>query len=83
MFFLFNVTPCISDITGAFGEIVTNSWPCCWNSFSFCHWNLNANNFIIMSQLEDCNSIHKFDIIYLLGNYFGNYCQSGKVTIIN
>ena len=52
------------------GDIETNPDPDpgYWNSFSFCHWNLNSiatYNFIKMSLLQTYKAIHRFDIIFL------------------
>ena len=52
------------------GDIEANPGPDpgYWNSFSFCHWNLNSiagHSFIKISLLQAYNAIQRFDIICL------------------
>lgn len=41
-----------------------------------CHWNLNssaAHNFIKVTRLKACLSVHEMDIIFLSETYLGSY----------
>ena len=53
-------------------------------SFSICHWNLNSitsHNFIKVSLLTACNSIHKFDIICLSETYLNSETLSNNENL--
>ena len=52
--------------------------------FNICHWNLNsiaAHNFIKVSPLIACNSIHKYDIICLSETYLDSSAVLGDDSL--
>ena len=62
-------------LLSGYAEINPGPGPGYSNSFSFCHPNLNsiaAHNFIKMFLLQDCNAIHRLDIICLSETYLDN-----------
>ena len=56
------------------GDVETNPGPkrISTETLSFCHWNLNSissHNYVKISLLKACITVHKFDIICLSGTY--------------
>ena len=69
------------------GDIEMNSGPkpSSCNKFFLCHWNLNwisAHNFITLSLLRACISIHNFDVWCLSETYLDSTISSNDSNLI-